>query len=84
MAGWVSTYRVALDPDTTNELGQNVQGHLDTRYSLDDTHENHKDKYQSHNIRDDTRGSKSKPRNNTSESKARSNNEVSKVLLFGN
>lgn len=67
MAAELGTYRIALHPNTTDELSYHVQSHLNACHRLDDAHWDDEDECQSNTIRHNTRGSVGRPPSDTSE-----------------
>jgi hypothetical protein len=73
---------VTLDPHTTDELSQDVEGDLDTGHSLDDTDGNDEDQCKDDTVWHNSRGSVSGPSANASETKTNSNEQDGEVPPF--
>ena len=75
---------VTLNPGTTDELSQHVQGDLNTRHGLDDTNGDDEDDGKEEAVGNDTGSGVCGPGSNTSKAKGHGNDETAKVPEFGN
>lgn len=74
-----STYRVTLNPDASNELGQHIEGHLNARHSLDDSHRNDKYQGERHTVRHYSWCGECRPASDSGKSKSCGDNESTKI-----
>ena len=75
---------VALNPGTTNELGQHIEGDLDTGHGFGDTNRNDEDDAENEAVEDDAGGCVGLPAGDTGDTEAYGDGEEDKVPPFRN
>src|SRR5687768_7360011 len=79
----VHSQSISIGEGTTNEFGENIEGHFDTCHSLDDSDRDHEDNAQGNAIDDDSRRRMRVPTRNSRNTKTDSTNKASKVPPLG-